>query len=758
MPVLQTGLAKSAAEDYTIDQSLRFDDGDSAKLERELASGDTTAWTFSCWVKRGNFAGSGNSMKIFGAYGDSSNISDINFNEEYIDVSEYVGGSTVGRLKTNALYRDTASWYQITVVWDSDNVTSGDRYRLYVNGDRVTSFSTETQPSSAQASCTNSNADHRFGQQNSDEYFDGYLAEVYFIDGTALDASSFGETDTATGQWKPIDASDLTFGTNGFYQKYSSTELAASFEDSSKMEQTFTPTETLSVDVLLVGGGGGGQSGFGGGGGAGGIWHGTSHSVTAQDYSVVVGTGGQGGSAAGSSSAAGGNTTFDSKIGYGGGGTTSDRSGGSGQGAGEFGGAGTSTQTDQGGTGYGNAGGTQYSSGSNDNPGGGGGASAVGENGSSSKAGDGGAGQAFTITGASVTYGGGGGGGSRISADDEGAGGAGGGGAGAGDASETAGNGTDGLGGGGGGGGQDAGAGPQPASAGGNGGSGIAIIRYVSTTAKASGGTITSYVDGGTTYQVHSFTYAHDAHTITANGDVTNTRAQSKVGDSSIYFDGTGDYLSIADSDDFDFSSAFTLEGWWRFDTTSTQTLYVKRASNIADNIKLGVNVSAGKWALYISSNGSSWDIVSDDSISSVSTNTWYHVALTWSGAEYNLWIDGTAVKTVTSSSAPNVNTASLYFGCEEDGSSNPVNGYADEIRISDTCRYDSTFTTFGQDGGTIASPTPFTADSNTLLLIHSDFDGGLGADSSGNENDFSVTNLVAQIRWLIVPRITLLR
>jgi hypothetical protein len=41
-----------------------------------------------------------------------------------------------------------------------------------------------------------------------------YLADIHFIDGQALDPTSFGEFDT-NGVWQPIDASGLTFGTNG---------------------------------------------------------------------------------------------------------------------------------------------------------------------------------------------------------------------------------------------------------------------------------------------------------------------------------------------------------------------------------------------------------------------------------------------------------------------------------------------------------------------------------------------------------------
>jgi hypothetical protein len=66
-----------------------------------------------------------------------------------------------------------------------------------------------------------------------------------------------------------------------------------------------------------------------------------------------------------------------------------------------------------------------------------------------------------------------------------------------------------------------------------------------------------------------------------------------------------------------------------------------------------------------------------------------------------------------------------------------------DEIRISDTARYTTTFT---------PSTTAFTADANTLLLIHSDFNGGLGQDISGNKNDFAVTNLVATDQMVDSP------
>ncbi|MDP6584081.1 MAG: hypothetical protein QF535_05450, partial [Anaerolineales bacterium] len=54
MTLLQSGITKSLAEAYTIDQSLRFDDGDSPSLTKTFASaGDRKTWTFSAWVKLG---------------------------------------------------------------------------------------------------------------------------------------------------------------------------------------------------------------------------------------------------------------------------------------------------------------------------------------------------------------------------------------------------------------------------------------------------------------------------------------------------------------------------------------------------------------------------------------------------------------------------------------------------------------------------------------------------------------------------------
>ena len=297
MPVLQTGLAKSAAEDYTIDQSLRFEDGDSAYLSRVVVSnGDDTEFTYSVWVKPSSFT---TSTFICGFDGNNS---DAGFWRAYFDSNSKItidGWSTV-YLVTNRVFRDPSAWYHIVIAVDT-NAAANNRIKLYVNGVEETSFATRNNPTLGAAFPFNKvSDDFIIGKAkysgNDYNYFNGYLAEVYFIDGTQLDASDFGETDADTNQWKPLDSDDVkdavTFGTNGFYQKYSTPYGIESF--TSTGANTWTcPTGVTSIELLVVAGGGGGGGESGSGGGGGGVVHDSAYSVTpGVTYDITVGAGG----------------------------------------------------------------------------------------------------------------------------------------------------------------------------------------------------------------------------------------------------------------------------------------------------------------------------------------------------------------------------------------------------------------------------------------------------------------------------------
>jgi len=213
--------------DFPIEQSLRFNDDDNAYLSRTPASaGNRKTWTFSCWVKRGKV--SGTDAQILTAYTSASDTTNIIFQSGgAIQWYDYISGYRV-HLVTNALYRDVGSWYHLLFQLDTSNASSGDRAKIYVNGERVTSFSTEVYPSLNADLKMNTAIEHRIGDtaQFARE-FDGYMADVNFIDGTAYTADSFGEF--KSGIWIPKDTADLTFGTNGFRLQFGDTTEANGF-------------------------------------------------------------------------------------------------------------------------------------------------------------------------------------------------------------------------------------------------------------------------------------------------------------------------------------------------------------------------------------------------------------------------------------------------------------------------------------------------------------------------------------------------
>lgn len=209
---------------HTLDQSLRFDDGSSHHLTFTPSSaGNQKTWTWSAWIKRGTL---GTKQNIFNPYrgGDGSNESQMDFttNDQF---QIYDSGATRGNKVTTRRFRDPSAWYHIVVALDIDNATAADRVKIYVNGDRETSFSTNSNPGSSNWGW-NAAHEHSLGSYNhstDSSFFDGYMTEVHFIDGTALDPTSFGET--KDGVWIPKDYSG-SYGSNGWHLPFSQDEAS----------------------------------------------------------------------------------------------------------------------------------------------------------------------------------------------------------------------------------------------------------------------------------------------------------------------------------------------------------------------------------------------------------------------------------------------------------------------------------------------------------------------------------------------------
>jgi hypothetical protein len=201
-----------------ISRSVRLRSSASAYLNRTPAgAGSRTTWTWSAWIKRGNFSASAQ-KELFAVYVNATNFSHLYFDTtETLNFIDYVSGTVVTNRTSTPVYRDPSAWYHIVLTYDTTNATAQSRVRVYVNGVEITSFSGNTTPAQNYASgYINSANAHTIGQQNATYYFDGYLTEVNFIDGQALTPSSFGTTNAFTGAWIPMQYTG-TYGTNGFY-------------------------------------------------------------------------------------------------------------------------------------------------------------------------------------------------------------------------------------------------------------------------------------------------------------------------------------------------------------------------------------------------------------------------------------------------------------------------------------------------------------------------------------------------------------
>ena len=180
-------------------------------------AGSATKGTFSAWVKRGNVStgyprlfhetpSSNNYLEIFFSNGDELQV-DCNFNS-----------SVRAAVRTNRKFRDPNSFYHIMISIDSTQSTASDRIKFYVNGVQETSFAATTYPGSGDNMKINGSTGTVYiGQSGANnEYFDGSMSHVHWIDGTAYTPSAFGETDTTTGEWKAKTSPSVTYGTNGF--------------------------------------------------------------------------------------------------------------------------------------------------------------------------------------------------------------------------------------------------------------------------------------------------------------------------------------------------------------------------------------------------------------------------------------------------------------------------------------------------------------------------------------------------------------
>ena len=191
----------------------------STYLTRTFGSaGNQQIFTFSAWVK---FSDDDNLNYIFSTGADAENRLVLLRHNSATGSTLKVDGKTATtqtiEVRTNRAFRDTSAWYHLVLSVDTTQATSSDRVKIYVNGVQETSFAQSTYPSQNYNTEVNKAAIHYVGKTNSGStYYNGSMSHVHFIDGTAYDASAFGETD-ANGVWKAKTSPSVTYGNNGFF-------------------------------------------------------------------------------------------------------------------------------------------------------------------------------------------------------------------------------------------------------------------------------------------------------------------------------------------------------------------------------------------------------------------------------------------------------------------------------------------------------------------------------------------------------------
>ena len=184
-------------------------------LERTVTTPDTNGnkkATFSAWLKRGSLT----EQVFYTSRSSDSNYFRFRFTSDQINVISKTSGTNYFAT-TSAVFRDTSSWYQVVVTFDTTQATEANRIRIYVNGVEQTKGASSYPSQDSTLYMLASGQPQRIGKESSDGFYDGSISHAHYTEGNAYDASAFGSTDSTTGEWKINTSPSVTYGANGFF-------------------------------------------------------------------------------------------------------------------------------------------------------------------------------------------------------------------------------------------------------------------------------------------------------------------------------------------------------------------------------------------------------------------------------------------------------------------------------------------------------------------------------------------------------------
>jgi hypothetical protein len=246
MSIIQ-GTSKAAGGGYEIDQSIRFDKTTSSHLSKTYGSaGNRKTWTFSTWFKRGKIDGT--RQILFAATGQAYlQVGPDAASREMITILNEGSGTDLNWY-TTAVYRDPSAWYHLVWQFDSTQADADNRTKLYINGSQVTAFTKAATPAQNFEGAISNAVEHKIGEgHTAANYFDGYQAEINFIDGQALAPTDFGEFND-DGVWVPIAYTGSATGNSFYITGEDSADLGADYSGNGN---DFTSSGLTSADQML---------------------------------------------------------------------------------------------------------------------------------------------------------------------------------------------------------------------------------------------------------------------------------------------------------------------------------------------------------------------------------------------------------------------------------------------------------------------------------------------------------------------------
>ena len=224
-------------------------------LSRTLTTnGSRRKGTLSFWYKKCEIGTSRMLYSSFTSGGNNHNL--LTNTNDTLRWASQVSSSAKINLITNRVFRDTNAWYHIVLAFDTEQGTSSNRAKMYINGVQETSFSTEVYPSQNDDLEVNKSGEHIYFNKNGDGAgmeASCVYSHIHYIDGTMYDASAFGSTDSTTGEWKINTSPSVTYGTNGFFilkDGNSVTDQSGNSNNFTVEQGTLTKTEDCPSNVF----------------------------------------------------------------------------------------------------------------------------------------------------------------------------------------------------------------------------------------------------------------------------------------------------------------------------------------------------------------------------------------------------------------------------------------------------------------------------------------------------------------------------